>query len=122
MWAVLAQGLFLTMKDFAAMADLVAILCLIQWRGYLLAIVVPAILPRLTDATSAKCHSVFDAVAMHAHVAVQKVDEQAYVIAGAMNVWSGRDKVLRPYTIAGGSLHFYFHVLVEFGTVLRDRR
>ena len=29
MWAVLAQGLFLTMEDFAAMADLVAILCLI---------------------------------------------------------------------------------------------
>ena len=61
----------------------------IQWSGYRLAIVVPARLPRLTDATSAKSHSVLDAVAMHAHVAIQKIDKQAYVIAGAMNVWSG---------------------------------
>ena len=58
---------------------------------------------------------------MHAHVAIQKVDEQAYVIAGAMNVWSGQDKVLRSYTIVGGPLHSYFPVLVKFGTVLRDR-
>ena len=122
MWAVLAQGLFLTMEDFAAMPDLAAILSLIQWSGYRLAIVVPAMLPRLTDATSAKCHSVFDAVAMHAHIAVQKIDEQAYVITGAMNVWSGQDKVLRSYTIVGGPLHFYFPVLVKFDTVLRDRR
>ena len=82
------------MEDFAAMPDLVAILHLIQWSGYRVAIVVPVMLPRLTDATSAKCHSVFDAVTMHAHVAVQKVDEQAYVTAGAMNVWSGQHEVL----------------------------
>ena len=88
MWAVLAQGLFLTMEDFAALADLVAILCLIQWSGYLLAIVVPARLPRLTDATSAKNHSVFNAVTMHAHVAIHKIDKQTYVIVGALNVWS----------------------------------
>jgi hypothetical protein len=87
-WAVMAQGMLLSMKDFAAMPDL-AVVRLIQWSGYLLAIVVPAMLPRLTDATSAKCHSVFDAVAMHAHVAIQNIDKQAYVIAGAMNVWSG---------------------------------
>ena len=77
------------MEDFAAMPDLVEILRLIQWSGYLLAIVVPAMLPRLTDATFAKCHSVFVAVTMDTHVAIQKIDKPAYVIAGAMNVWPG---------------------------------
>ena len=86
MWAVLAQGMLLSMENFAAMPDLVAILRLIQWSGNRLAIVVPAMLPRLTDATSAKNHSVLNAVTIHADVAIQKIDKQAYVIVGAMTV------------------------------------